>query len=87
MLGSVKAEVWIMHQRLVEGSVNVGLLGSLKSLKSTVNSFVCPSCNAEDADSFPGWGRSSGEGHGKPLQYSYWRIPWTEEPGVTKSWT
>jgi len=39
MLGSVKAEVWIRHQRLLEGSVNVGLLGSLKSLKPIVNSF------------------------------------------------
>lgn len=33
VLGSVKAEVWIMPQRLLEGSVNVGLLSSLKSLK------------------------------------------------------
>ena len=27
-----------------------------------------------------GWGRSPGEGNGKPLQYC-WEIPWTEEPG------
>ena len=26
---------------------------------------------------FLGWG----EGNGNPLQYSCWRIPWTEEPG------
>ena len=27
-------------------------------------------CNAGDPDSIPGWGRSSGEGIGYPLQYS-----------------
>ena len=24
---------------------------------------------------------SAGEGNGNPLQYSSWKIPWTEEPG------
>ena len=27
-------------------------------------------CNAEGLGSIPGWGRSPGEGHGNPLQYS-----------------
>ena len=27
-------------------------------------------CNAGDLGSIPGWGRSPGEGHGNPLQYS-----------------
>ena len=27
-------------------------------------------CNAGDLGSIPGWGRSSGEGNGNPLQYS-----------------
>ena len=36
-------------------------------------------CNAGDPGLIPEWGRSPGEGHGHPLQYSYWRIPWTEE--------
>ena len=31
--------------------------------------------------SVPGSGRSLGGGHGNPLQYFAWRIPWTEEPG------
>ena len=51
-------------------------------------------CNAGDLGSIPGSGRSPGEENGNPLQYSYWRIPWTEEPGwlqsigrVTKSQT
>ena len=29
----------------------------------------------------PGSGRSSEGGHGNPLQYFAWRIPWTEKPG------
>ena len=29
----------------------------------------------------PGSGRSPGEGHGNPLQFLAWKIPWTEEPG------
>ena len=44
-------------------------------------------CYAGDWGSIPGWGRSPGEGSGKPFQYSPGiptharRIPWTEEPG------
>ena len=38
-------------------------------------------CNAGDGGLTPGSGRSLGEGNGYPLQYSYWRIPSTEEPG------
>ena len=34
-----------------------------------------------DPGLIPWSGRSPGEGNGGPLQYSYWRIPWTEEPG------
>ena len=34
-----------------------------------------------DAGLIPGSGRPPGEGHDNPLQYSCWRIPWTEEPG------
>ena len=29
--------------------------------------------------------RSPGGGHGNPLQYLVWRIPWTEEPGELQS--
>ena len=37
-------------------------------------------CNAGDLGLIPGSGRFPGEGNGYPLQYSFWRIPWTEEP-------
>ena len=30
-----------------------------------------PACNAEDPSLIPGWGRSTGEGTGYPLQYSW----------------
>ena len=33
---------------------------------------------AEHLGSIPGLGRSSGEGNGKPLQYSAWKISWRE---------
>ena len=33
----------------------------------------------------PGSGRSPGGGDGNPLQYSCWRIPWTEKPGGLQS--
>ena len=42
-------------------------------------------CNIGDAGLIPGWGRSSGGGHGNPLQYSCLENPWTEEPGGLQS--
>ena len=45
---------------------------------------TCRFFNAEgvsDTGLIPGSGRSSGGGHGNPLQYSAWRIPWTGESG------
>ena len=38
-----------------------------------------------DLGSISGSGRSPGEGNGNPLQYSAWRIPWTEESGGLQS--
>ena len=46
-----------------------------------------------DAGSIPGWGRSPGGGHGKPLQYSCLEKPMDRGAwraivhGVAKSWT
>ena len=48
-------------------------------------------CNAGDQGSIPGWGRSSGEGNGKPLQFSCLENPmdrgacWATVCGVAKS--
>ena len=41
--------------------------------------------DVRDVGSIPGLGRFPGEWHGNPLQYSYLRIPWTEEPGGLQS--
>ena len=44
-----------------------------------------PPTSAGALGSIPGMGRSPGVGNGTPLQYSYWEIPWTEEPGGLQS--
>ena len=36
---------------------------------------IVSACNAGDPGSIPGLGRSSGEGNGNPLQYSYLENP------------
>ena len=41
--------------------------------------------NADDMGLIPGLGRSPGEGNDNQFQYSCWKIPWTEEPGVLQS--
>ena len=38
-----------------------------------------------DTGSIPGSGRSPGGGRDYPLQYSCWKVPWTEEPGGLQS--
>ena len=49
----------------------------VKNLPATVG-------DVRDVGLIPGLGKSSGEGHGNPLQKPTsilaWRIPWTEEP-------
>ena len=41
--------------------------------------------DARDTGMIPGLGCSPRGGHNNPLQYSCWRIPWAEEPGVLQS--
>ena len=61
------------HSKLcVSGDSQVALV--VKNLSANAGDF-------RDLGSIPGLGRSPGRGHGNPLQYSSWRIPWTEEPG------
>ena len=42
-------------------------------------------CNSGDPCSVPGLGRSPGEVNGSPLQYSWRRIPWIEQPQELQS--
>ena len=44
-----------------------------------------PPANAGDMGLTPGLGRLPGEGTSNPLQYSCWKIPWTEEHGRLQS--
>ena len=46
---------------------------------------ACNAVDAEDSGSIPGSRRFPGKGNGNPLQYSCWKIPWTEEPGRLQS--
>ena len=49
-----------------------------------------PPANAGDAramGSIPGSGRSHEEGNGNPLQYSCWKILWTEETRGLGPWS
>ena len=41
--------------------------------------------NVGDAGLISGSGRSPGEGNGNPLQFSCWKILWTEKPGGLQS--
>ena len=41
--------------------------------------------DTRDSGLIPGSGRSLGRGNGNPLQYSCWKVPWTEEPGRRQS--
>ena len=41
--------------------------------------------DTRDSGLIPGSGRSLGRGNGNLLQYSYWKVPWTEEPGGRQS--
>ena len=42
-------------------------------------------CSAGDMSLILGLGRSPGKGNDNLLQYSCWRIPWTEKPGGLQS--
>ena len=44
-----------------------------------------PACNTGDVGWIRGSGRSPGEAHGNPLQYSWWRFPWTKLYGDLQS--
>ena len=47
---------------------------------------TCNAGDTGDANPIPESGKSPGEGHGNPLQYSCLKkVPWTEEPGGLQS--
>ena len=46
---------------------------------------TCQCGDVRDASLIPVLGRFPGVGSSNPLQYSCWKIPWTEEPGRLQS--
>ena len=50
-----------------------------------VENWPANTADVRDVVPIPESGKSPGGGHGSPLQYSCWRIPWTEEPGKLQS--
>ena len=56
-----------------------------KELRDVVSDCKVWAYKAGDLSSIPESGRSLREGNDYPLEYSCWRIPWTEEPGGLQS--
>ena len=50
-----------------------------------VKNLPASAVDIRDVGSTPASGRSPGGRNGNPLQYSCWKIPWTEEPGGLQS--
>ena len=71
-----KQKIKLSSHHVVPGTSQVSLL--VKNLPVNAG-------DVRDMGLIPGSGRSPGGGHGNPLQYSCWRIPWTEEPGGLQS--
>ena len=55
---------YLRNQNLHFSMIPLGIRASL------VAQMVKTACNAGDSGLIPGWGRSPGEGHGNPFQYS-----------------
>ena len=64
------------HDWATKYMIHLGLPQWLSSKESP-----CNAGDPGDVNSISGSGRSPDGGHGNPLQYSAWRIAWTEEPG------
>ena len=56
----------------------LGYMGSIRGFPGGSDEWV--QCSAGDPSSIPRLGRSPEGGNDNPIQYSAWRIPWTEEP-------
>ena len=61
-------------------------LGGASQVTLVVKNLPANAGDVRDMGSIPGTGRSSGVGHGNPLQYSCLeKICWTEKPGRLQS--
>ena len=82
ILNHISAVIMVSRKR-VEVDRKLGFPGGPNSKEFT--------CNQVVLGLIPGLGRSPPGGHGNPLHFLGWTIPWTEEPGgvhgVAKSQT
>ena len=62
-----------------------GIPSGASQMTLVVKNLPANAGDIRDAGSIPGSGRSPGGGLDNSLQYSCWRIPWTEEPGGLQS--
>ena len=85
------AQSGISHNNANEGSIAIGssIYTHLERKAGLPSGSDCEEsvCNVGDLSLIPGLRRFPGEGKGYPLQYSCWRIPWTEKPsGLYSPW-
>ena len=81
----MKPEAWTCWlQARVLGSF-LGRASQVPLVAYPPPSLCCFAGDVRDASSIPGSGRSPGEGHGNPLQYSCLENPVDREPGGLRS--
>ena len=96
-LKNASEEIWLPFPSFKKCQLCTGVCDNCGQLWAWVLSWwlsgKASACNERDAGSIPGWARSSGGGHGHPLQHSClensmdrgaWRAT---VHGVAKSWT
>ena len=69
----------------IPSSQIINITYTIKDIRFTCSDSKTSAYTVGDLGLIPGWGTSSGEGNGNPLQYSCLEIPWTEEPGRLQS--
>ena len=75
----------LFQNRHQENSSGIGMTLPTFKVMTVVKNPPANAGDLRDLASIPGSGRSPGGGHGNPVQYSWWRIPWTEEQGRLQS--
>ena len=69
----------------IPSSQIINITYTIKDIRFTCSDSKRSAYTVGDLGLIPGWGTSSGEGNGNPLQYYCLEIPWTEEPGRLQS--
>ena len=89
----LKEKASALHQRIFLVNNLTKWLSGASQVALVVKNLPASEGDIRDTGSIPGSGRSPGEGHSNPLQYSYLESPMDREAwqatvhGVVKSWT